>query len=613
MSRCHKLTFALLAALSCSAMHAASHPHNAGKARRLYIAGAKALKAQNYALARQDFDLAATLDPTNQQYQAAHTILLGYETSHLIQNADKAEILGHPEQARADLQRAYRLNPQSPMIPQHLDQLAADAAPAPIDLHPADKAIAPPVTLAPSKQKHSFHLRAPATQVLRQVLNAYGIQPSFDSSVKNQVVRLDVDDLSFNQAAQVVKLVTNTFFIPLDPKRVVVAEDTKDNRTRLQRLAEETVYLPGLDSAEIADLGLVVHNVFHAKLTQISQSTNTITVRATPSELTALNGTLREMLNGHNIVQLDVRLYNIARSRSVNVGVQLPQQATLFNIPSELRSVLAQNSSLVQQIISSGLASPGDIGAIALALLASGQLSGSSILSQPFAYFGGGLTLTGLTTGSLNGNLALNSSRSTVLDHVTMRLQDQQESTLKVGQRYPITTSSYSNFGSTPFNVPGLSTAGISSELASLGINPAALASGLSATIPQVQYQDLGLTLTATPRLQDNRDVTLKLNLKITSLQGSSLNDIPVLNSQQFATITTLKPGSSALIVSNLSKQQSRAVSGVPGLTDLPGFQSATNQQTQYDYSDLVIVITPQIIHLAHTQLAGKMFILPVH
>lgn len=611
--RCTLAITLAIAALANAAAHAASLRHNADKARRFYIDGAKALKAQSFSLARQDFDKAAQLEPGNQQYQAARTILLGHRAAQLIQDADKAEILGHPEQARADLLLAYRLDPQSPMIAQHIDQLAADAAPAPVDLHAAGNAIAPPVTLAPDTQKHSFHLRASATEVLRQVLSAYGIQPSFDSSVKDQVVRLDADNVSFDQAARMVKLITNTFFVPLDPKRIVVADDTKENRARFERLAEETVYLPGLDSAEIADLGLIVRNVFHAKLTQVNQSSNTITVRAPQSEMTALNGTLREMLSGHSVVQLDVRLYNIARTKSLNVGVQLPQQATVFNIPSELNSIIAQNSSLVQQIISSGLASPGDLGAIALALLASGQLSGSSILSQPFAYFGGGLTLTGLTTSAVSGNLALNSTRSTVLDHITVRLQDGQESTFKVGERYPITTSSYSNFGGSSLSVPGLSAAGLSSELASLGISATELSSSLSATIPQVQYQDIGLNLTATPRVQDDRDVTLKLDLKITSLQGSSLNDIPVLNEQEYATITTLKPGASALIVSNLNKQQSRAVSSVPGLSDLPGFQSTTNKQTQYDYSDLVILITPQIIHLAHTQLAGKMFILPVH
>lgn len=614
MNRRRAISITLAASvLSCALVHASSHERDADKARRFYIDGAKALKAQNFTLAKQDFDRAAHLDPANKQYQAARAILLGHQTAQLIQDADKAEILGNLAEARADLLRAYQTDPQSPMIAQHLDQLAADAAPTPIDLHPEDKSIAPPVTLMPDKQLHSFHLRAPAPKVLRQVLTAYGIRPSLDSTVPNQTVALDADKVSFDQAARMVKLITNTFFVPLDPKRVLVAQDTKDNRSRLERLSEETVYLPGLDRAEIADLNLIIRNVFHAQYSQVSDSANTITIRAPQHEITALNGTLREMLNGHSLVRIDVRLYNIARTKSVNVGVQLPQQATLFNIPSELRNVLAQNSSLVQQIISSGLASPGDLGAIALALLASGQLSGSSILSQPFAYFGGGLTLTGLTTGAVSGNLALNSSRSTVLDHVTMRLQDQQESTIKSGERYPITTSSYSNFGATSLNIPGLTNPGISSALAGLGLNAAALASGLGATIPQVQYQDLGLTLTVTPRIQSNRDVTLNLDLKITSLQGASLNDIPVLNSQEFSTITTLKPGASALIASNLNKQQSRAISGLPGLTDLPGFQSATNKQAQYDYSDLVILITPHIIHLAHAQRAGTMYILPVH
>jgi general secretion pathway protein D len=241
-------------------------------------------------------------------------------------------------------------------------------------------------------------------------------------------------------------------------------------------------------------------------------------------------------------------------------------------------------------------------------------LSGSSILSQPFAYFGGGLTLSGLATSPINGNLALNSSDSRVLDHVTMRLLDQQESTIKAGERYPIITSSYSNFGATNLsNIPGLNTAGLSSTLAGLGINASELESGLNQTIPQVQYQDLGLTLKIKPYIQKNQDVTLNLDLKIDSLQGTSLNDVPVLSSQEYSTIATLKQGASALVVSNLSKQQSRAIDGVPGLSELPGFQSTTNNQTEHDFSDLVIVITPHIIRLAHKQDAGQMFILPIH
>ncbi|MGC2607559.1 MAG: hypothetical protein WA419_18585, partial [Silvibacterium sp.] len=358
---------------------------------------------------------------------------------------------------------------------------------------------------------------------------------------------------------------------------------------------------------------LIARNVFEAQQATASAANNALTVRAPQPELAALNGTLSEMLDGRSVVQVEVRLYDIAKTKTLNVGVQLPQSTTIFNVPSELNSILSQNQALVQQIISSGLAAPGDLGAIALALVASGQLTGTSILTQPFATFGGGLTLTGITTQGVTGNLALNSSDSRVLDHVTMRLLDQEESTIKAGERYPIITSSYSNFGATGLNVPGLSTAGISSTLAGLGISASALQSGLSQAIPQVQYQDLGLTLKIKPYIQKNRDVTLNLDLKVTSLQGTSLNDIPVLNNQEYSAIMTLRQGASALVVSNLNKQQSRAVTGVPGLTDLPGFQSATNQQTENDVSELIMVITPHIIRQAHKQEAGRMFILPVH
>ncbi|MGC2162744.1 MAG: hypothetical protein WA634_12595 [Silvibacterium sp.] len=616
MNRNLKFAFALAAIaalMPCAQAKKASPERDADKARKLYLEGAKALEEKNYTAAETDFTQAAQLDPLNQQYQAARTIIVGHHVTDLIQAADKANLLGHSKEAQADLLLAYHLDPKNPMIAQHIDQIAAEAAPDPMQINPGDKSIAPPVDLDPSHRLHSFRLRASTSEVLRQVLGSYGITPTIDVTVKNQAIRFDTGNVNFDQAAQMLRMATNTFFVPLDPRRVLVADDTKENRARLERLAVETVYLPGLDSASVNDLGLIAHNVFNAEQATVSANRNTLTIRAPQPELAALNGTLSEMLDGRSEVQVEVRLYDVAKTKSLNLGVQLPQQTSVFNIPSELNSVISQNSSLVQQIISSGLASPGDIGAIALALLASGQISGSSILSQPFAYFGGGLTLTGISPGTVNGNLALNSSDTRTIDHITIRLLNQEESTIKAGERYPIITSSYSNFGSSNLSIPGLSSAGLSSTLASLGISASALQSGLSQTIPQVQYQDLGLTLTMKPYIQKDRDVTLNLVLKITSLQGTSLNDVPVLNNQEFSTITTLKQGASALVVSSLSKQQSRAVTGVPGLTDLPGFQSTTNNQTENDFSDLVIVITPHIIRMTNNQEAGRMFILPVH
>ncbi|HEX3471638.1 MAG TPA: hypothetical protein VHT28_10675 [Silvibacterium sp.] len=581
------------------------------EAEKIYLAGAKALEHENFKTAEEDFENAVALVPDNQQYQTAREIARQHHVTALVQAADKAKLLGRPDEARSDLIQAFRLDPTNPMVAQHVDEIAQNGTPEPEQQHAEAETAGGPIELVPAQTRHSFHLHTNSNDLLRQVLTAYGISATLDSSIKNQTVRFDADDVDFNEAARMIKLVTKTFFVPLDPSRVLVAEDTKDNRTKLERLAVETVYFPGLTPTEISDMGNVARNLFDAQQATVSPSNSTLTVRASAGKLAALNSTLAEMLEGRSEVQLEVRLYNIAKSRALNIGVQLPQQATVFNVPSELNSFLSTNQSLVQQIISSGLASAGDDAAIAAILIASGAVSGS-ILSQPFAVFGGGLTLTGLATSGATANLALNSSDTRSLDHVTLRLLDQEESTIHSGTHYPIITSSYSSLSASSLGIPGLSSAGISSALAGIGIGASSLASS-SQVIPQVQYEDIGLTLKVKPYVQKDRDVALNLDLKIDSLAGTMLNNIPVLDNQQYTANITLREGASAVVVSSLSKQQSRAVTGVPGLSDLPGFQSTTNTQTQNDVSDLLIVITPHIVREAHKQEAGRMFMLPVH
>lgn len=581
------------------------------KAEKIYLDGAKALEHDDLAAAERDFKRAASLDPGNRNYSISVEIARQHLATQLIQQADKARLLGNQAAWRAKIKQAYLLDPRNPMVAQHIDELADDALARTDNNRPEEDIGSAPVHLDPLAEKHSFHLHTSAPQVLRQVLAAYGITPAVDSSVNTQAVRFDVDNVGFAQAAQMLRLATDTFFVPLDPKRVLVAQDNKKNRTKYERQIMETVYLPGLTTTEMSDMGNIARNIFDAKETVVQSDNNTMTVRAPESSLHALNSSLTEMLVGHSQVLLDVRVYEIDKSRTSNIGIQLPQQTTVFNVPSELKTVLQNNQALIQQIISSGLAQPGDYAAILGILIASGQLS-NTILTSPFALFGGGLTLSGLVLGQVSGNLLLNSSDTRSLDQVQLRVEDQQDATFRSGTRYPIVTSSYSSLTPSSLSIPGLSTPGLSSALSNLGVNLSALSSA-GQTIPQVQYEDLGLTLKATPRIQLDRDVDLKMDMKIESLTGQSLNGNPVLSSRQYTGIISLHPGDSALLVSSLSRQQSNSISGLPGLSELPGFQSTTNKQAQYDTTNLVIVITPRITRMSHTKAAGRLLLLPPH
>jgi type II secretory pathway component GspD/PulD (secretin) len=348
----------------------------------------------------------------------------------------------------------------------------------------------------------------------------------------------------------------------------------------------------------MTDIGNMAKSVFQVQQVAVEPNEGTLTIRAPSTTLKAFNSTLNELIEGHSQVLLEVRLIQLAHVNNRNTGIVPPQQITLFNVPSEEQAILNANQALVQQIIASGLAAPGDTLTILAILLATGQVS-NPLLQNGFAVFGGGLTLTGLSFTPATINLSLNSSESRELDQIQLRLSDGEEGTLKAGMRYPITTSQYSNLGSFGQNIPGLTSAGNSSSLSSL------LAS-LSATpsvVPQIEYQDLGFTMKTTPRVIRSGEVALTMDMKITALGAGSFNGLPVLNNRSYSGVTTLKEGESVVVVSEVSKQESHAISGTPGVSEVPGLNNITGKDIQGNYASLLIIMTPHVVRGA--QAAG--------
>jgi Flp pilus assembly secretin CpaC len=579
------------------------------EAAKLFVEGAKDVDHDDTRAAMDAFTRAAELDPTEPKYAMADQIARQRLVSELIQQSDKDKILGHFADARARIAEAQSVDPGSPMLAQHMDELASQTVAG----EPAARSAvagAPPIELQPKAVRRSFHLHTSARELANNVLPAYGIQATLDDSVSANSVRYDVDDADFATAERTLELATGTFFVPLDPGRVLVAKDTKANRDKFERQAVETVYLPGLAADQFTEISTIAKNVFAVSKATTDVGQSALTVRGSPAELNALNATLTSLMEGRSELQLDVRLYEIDRTKAVNLGVILPNQTTLFNVYSEARNILNSNASLVQQIVSSGLAAPGDWEAILAILIASGQIS-NSILTQPFGVFGGGLSLTGVVYQGGSLNMQLNSSDVRALDQVQLRALDRQESTIKTGERYPIETSSYSSLGGSSLNIPGLSTAGLSSTLQGLGVSASSLQAAASVNIPQVQYQDIGLTLKVTPTLMGADRVSLKLDFTLSSLAGSSLNGLPLLNNREYNAITSMRTGETALLVSSLSRQESDSITGLPGVSEIPGFQSTTNKNSDLNVAELAIVITPHIVRSVHRGASEKMIMLP--
>ncbi len=577
------------------------------RAAKLFLEASKLFEKKQFEEAFKGYQQAAGLDPTNRNYTLATEVARSHAVTALIQDAARDRIRADAAAERTALEHALALDPKNIQVTEHLYELGDDALrgqSTPIYEQAADTA-GESIEIHPSSGVHSFHLHTDQRRAIQEVFKAYGLEATVDDGIRLTAVRLDVDDANFAQAMEAVSLLTNSFYVPLDAHRVLVARDTPENRRQFERLELETIYLPGLTAQELTEVGTLAKNVFELQHATVDNSAGTITLRAMPSTLNAFNATLRNLVDGHNQVLLEVSLIQLAHTSTRNTGVQPPQSISAFNVYAEEQSILNANQSLVQQIISSGLAAPGDTLAILGILLASGQVS-SSLLTNGIALFGGGLTQSALSPGALTANLNLNSSDSRELDHMLLRLSDAASgspdsaaATIKSGTRYPIQTSSFSGLGASVPNIPGLTGAGSSSSLSSLlGTLGASVPN-----VPQVEYQDLGLTLKATTKVLRNSEVALSVDLKINALAGSSINGNPILSNRAYSGVVTLKQGEGVVVVSELDKQESLAISGVPGLSEIPGLNNASSKDTQKNYSSLLIVMTPHVVR--GTQAAG--------
>ena len=612
---------------------------HAREAENAYLAGAKKLQRDDLDAAEHEFLRALTLDPGNRNYAIAISVTRQHRLTELVQQASKARQAGDPEKAKTLLSEARAIDPTSPMVIEHSEPVMVGSGPASqqavsdvgkvapvagtvsvISSPLADRSrmlsaaetrepwkiqapvLAGAIRLAPSDKVESFALRGASPDVLRDVASAFGIRAVLDDSVERKDLRFNLENVNYQQAMAALMSMAHVFAVPLDETSVVIAKDDAGNRQRLQRQLEETINLPGSTTEQINELANVIRTIFEVKQATVQTTLGSIVVRAPEDVFAAMNQTIEGLIESSGEVMIEVKIYQVNTTRMLNVGATLPSQFTAFNVDQAATALVNANQTLVQQAIAQGFIKPTASNLeIAIALIASGLVQ-SNLATNLIGVFGGGILKTGIS-GAANTslNLGLNSSDTRSLDDVQIRVGDRQPAIFREGTRYPITSSTYST---------GLSTAASALSNASInGVSVAGLlsqfAGGTSATIPQVTYEDLGVTLNATPVIQKSGRINLLLSLKIEALAGGSANGIPVLASRQFASDITLMDGESALMVSNVTRSESAAMTGVPGLSELPGFQMPTERNTEKDSSQLVVVVTPHVVRRRSDLVSG--------
>jgi general secretion pathway protein D len=177
-----------------------------------------------------------------------------------------------------------------------------------------------------------------------------------------------------------------------------------------------------------------------------------------------------------------------------------------------------------------------------------------------------------ITPFSLTVDYLKQVGRANTLASPRIRARNREKAKILIGQREPVITNS---------------------------VTPTA--SGAPVVTGSVQYLDVGLTLEVEPTVHLDSEVSIKLNLEVSSIlkqvttaSGTVAYEIGTRNAQ---TLLTLRDGETQILAGLIQDSDTRSSAHIPGLGDIPILGKLFgSDHIDKEKSEIVLSITPRII-----------------
>jgi general secretion pathway protein D len=553
----------IMPALFISASAPVAHAQSASKWNKK---GVDAEAHQDWDAAYEDYRQANLKKPKDLRYKA-HLENMRFQAA--VSHVDRGRVLrqnGDLNGALNEFTRALQIDSGNQSAQQEIDQvqkeLAAPPAPAPTpglpqmsgqDVVSRDlSTIAGPIVLKPvSNDPLTLNMVEDVKNIYQAIGKMAGLNVIFDPDYTSKRIPIDLRNVSLADALRIVGTVAGTFYKPVTPNTIFVAQNNRTKRTDLDEYAVQTFYLTNASQqADANEVLTAIRNVLDpsTKITLVP-SQNAIIVRATPDQLLLAQKIIADVDRARPEVVVDVAILQVNRDKVRNLGITLPQSITIT--PQASPSTTSSSSSSSS---SSTTTTPSNFTLNSLA----------NINATNFAVAIPGATL----------NALLSSSDTRILQNPRVRATDGQRANLKIGQKIPIATGSYN--------------AGVSTGVASIGVQT------------QFTYLDVGVEIDITPTVHYDHEVTLKAKMTVSSQQGQvTISNVtqPIIGQNVVEQVIQLKEGEPSILAGLVTKSDNRSTSGTPGLGELPFFKyffASNNKEVQEN--EIVFLLIPHIV-----------------
>jgi hypothetical protein len=394
---------------------------DAKKAKTDYEQGTRAERDQDWDAAYTAYTDAANLAPANRAYALHREIAKSRLVQSNVDAAERDAISGRLDDARKQLLSASFLDPLSPAVRERLAQLAiAEAGQLP---KTTVVELAGEPHLEYQTGHHNFDYRGDTQGAYEELGRQFGVEVAFDVDLHSRQIHFRFDDVDFPTAAKLLGDMTGTFWRPLSSRLFFVTENTPQKRKDYEASVVRTVLLPASETTEqMTEITRLVREIAGITRSDLDLPTRTLTLRASPQAVALATDMIDDLEKPTGELILEIEVLEVDRTNALQLGITPPQSSQVFTVSTQqIQEAAASEEGLVNVIE---------------------QVLGTS--TPNVIAFGGGLTTFFATLPGASANFAQMLSLVRHGRRILLRAQDGQPATFFVGERIPVSLSSFS-------------------------------------------------------------------------------------------------------------------------------------------------------------------------
>src|SRR5216684_3396235 len=525
--------------------------------------GKKAETIQDYDAAFIYYQKAAKANPYNSEYKIKLNRVRFEASEKHVKAGLELRKKGDLQGAASEFERAQVIDPSSPVADQELrktvemiaekNRAADEAAEPPANPNETPLAAMPPEIKPLSRAPINLKMSNDAKMVFDTIGKLAGLTVIYDPDFPARRITVELNNVTLEQALEIVQLESKAFVKPVTENIIFVIPDQPQKRRDYEEQVVKTIYLSNtFQPQDLTEIVTGLRQLLDLKRIQQLNSQNAIIVRDTPDKLLLAEKMIRDIDKAKPEVVVQVEVLEARTDRLRDLGI----------LPGQTASIAINPNNSTTSTTTGG--TPATNSAITLNQLR--HLNGN-------AY--------SVTLPSLTANAVLTDSNTKIIQNPEVRSVDGQTAKLRIGDRIPIATGSFSS---------GIGIAG-------------GTAGGISPLVnTQFTYLDVGVNIDLTPRVHPNRDVSLKLKVEVSAHTSDvSIGGItqPVISQRVIEDDIRLKEGEVNIVGGLVQRTESKTLEGWPGLAKLPLLRYLfSHDKTDKQEDEVLIVLTPRIVRI---------------